>query len=80
MHKLTISAVNRGTILQLDDFELQAVTGYELKSITPQISELVLRLNVSNTKMLDTNDTSIIRKIASGELGCDLDDITVFRE
>lgn len=55
MHKLTIKKGKHGAKLFLDDFELQTVTGYELNSITPQISELVLRLNVSNTEVLADN-------------------------
>ena len=52
MHKLTIRSINGGTHLFLDDFELQMVTGYELKSNTPAEAELVLKLTVSNAEVL----------------------------
>ena len=51
MHKLTIIATSHGRKMLLDNFELEAVSGFELKSITPKFSELTVKLTVSNAEI-----------------------------
>ena len=45
MHKLTIIATSHGRKM------LEAVSGFELKSITPKFSELTVKLTVSNAEI-----------------------------
>lgn len=58
MHELTIKSSNGRTRLFLDDFELQSVTGYELKSNRPSEAELMLKLIVSNTQVLSDDSSN----------------------
>ncbi|WP_155722884.1 hypothetical protein [Clostridium sporogenes] len=51
MHKLTVSSNEKNTKITLDNFELQNVIGYEIKSSDIGTTELMIKILVNDSKI-----------------------------
>ncbi|WP_163243901.1 hypothetical protein [Clostridium sporogenes] len=51
MHNLTVSSNDKNTKIKLDNFELQNVIGYEIKSSDNGTTELMIKILVNNSKI-----------------------------